>query len=80
MREELVGKDLLADAGIIEVLETVRAELMDAYGNVADLLHVSFTYIHTHTYPHVLFTAIRQMCKILLFHYKSTHTHTHIHT
>ncbi len=41
VREELEGKDLLADAGIIEVLETARAALMDSSGNVADLMHVS---------------------------------------
>ncbi len=41
MHEEYVGKDLLADAGIVEVLETARAALMDSFGNVADLLHVS---------------------------------------
>ena len=41
MREEVVGRDLLADAGIVEVLESARAAVTDPFGNIADLLHVS---------------------------------------
>ncbi len=49
-RPELVGQDLLADSGIMEVLESARAALMDAVGNVTDCLHVRYVYVYTCEY------------------------------
>ncbi len=41
VREELLNDELLTDCGIVEILESARAELMDAFGSISNCLCVS---------------------------------------